>query len=565
MTTHPRIFLRRGKEESLLRRHPWIFSGAIGRVECPSDTIAEGEIVDVHTAAGDFIARGHYQIGSIAVRVLTFAQEPIDAAWWRARIRSACEVRRTLGLIGNAATTCYRLVHGEGDSLPGLVIDIYGTTAVVQCHSVGMYRSRMQIAEALREVYGERLAAVYDKSSQTVPYKAGLNAVDGYLMGKVATPTQEVSENGHRFLVNWEEGQKTGFFLDQRCNRELVERYAAGRTVLNTFCYTGGFSVYAAAGGAKEVCSVDASERAVQLADENMRLNFGDSFPHTTLACDAVEYLKQIGDRYDLIILDPPAFAKHHKVLGNAMQGYKRLNARALSQIRPGGILFTFSCSQAVTKELFRTTVFSPAATCASCTSSRSRPTTRSTSITPKGSISKGWCSMWNKPSDSERIDAVTAWLDAADIAYDLYFHPASPTIELAKRHWRDDGSKHCKNLFFRNHKGNRHYLVCFDCDRTLSIHDLEARLHQGKLSFASPERMMRYLGLEPGSVSPFGLINDAEHHVHLFLDRNLLYCPSLSFHPNDCRATVVIARTEFERYLARVGNSYEYLDLYEE
>ena len=362
MTTHPRIFLRRGKEESLLRRHPWIFSGAIGRVECPSDTIAEGEIVDVHTAAGDFIARGHYQIGSIAVRVLTFAQEPIDAAWWRARIRSACEVRRTLGLIGNAATTCYRLVHGEGDSLPGLVIDIYGTTAVVQCHSVGMYRSRMQIAEALREVYGERLAAVYDKSSQTVPYKAGLNAVDGYLMGKVATPTQEVSENGHRFLVNWEEGQKTGFFLDQRCNRELVERYAAGRTVLNTFCYTGGFSVYAAAGGAKEVCSVDASERAVQLADENMRLNFGDSFPHTTLACDAVEYLKQIGDRYDLIILDPPAFAKHHKVLGNAMQGSKRLNARALSQIRPGGILFTFSCSQAVTKELFRTTVFSAAA-----------------------------------------------------------------------------------------------------------------------------------------------------------------------------------------------------------
>ena len=361
MTTHPRIFLRRGKEESLLRRHPWIFSGAIGRVECPSDTIAEGEIVDIHTAAGDFIARGHYQIGSIAVRVLTFAQEPIDAAWWRARIRSACEVRRTLGLIGNAATTCYRLVHGEGDSLPGLVIDIYGTTAVVQCHSVGMYRSRMQIAEALREVYGERLAAVYDKSSQTVPYKAGLNAVDGYLMGKVATPTQEVSENGHRFLVN-EEGQKTGFFLDQRCNRELVERYAAGRTVLNTFCYTGGFSVYAAAGGAKEVCSVDASERAVQLADENMRLNFGDSFPHTTLACDAVEYLKQIGDRYDLIILDPPAFAKHHKVLGNAMQGYKRLNARALSQIRPGGILFTFSCSQAVTKELFRTTVFSAAA-----------------------------------------------------------------------------------------------------------------------------------------------------------------------------------------------------------
>ena len=255
------------------------------------------------------------------MRVLTFAQEPIDAAWWRARIRSACEVRRTLGLIGNAATTCYRLVHGEGDSLPGLVIDIYGTTAVVQCHSVGMYRSRMQIAEALREVYGERPAAVYDKSSQTVPYKAGLNAVDGYLVGKVATRHRRCRKTAIVFWSTGSEGQKTGFFLDQRCNRELVERYAAGRTVLNTFCYTGGFSVYAAAGGAKEVCSVDASERAVQLADENMRLNFGDSFPHTTLACDAVEYLKQIGDRYDLIILDPPAFAKHHRCWATPCRG----------------------------------------------------------------------------------------------------------------------------------------------------------------------------------------------------------------------------------------------------
>ena len=204
MTTHPRIFLRRGKEESLLRRHPWIFSGAIGRVECPSDTI-----VDVHTAAGDFIARGHYQIGSIAVRVLTFAQEPIDAAWWRARIRSACEVRRTLGLIDNAATTCYRLVHGEGDSLPGLVIDIYGTTAVVQCHSVGMYRSRMQIAEALRTVYGARLTAIYDKSSQTLPFKAALGAVDGYLWGTSDHASHIVLENGERFCVNWEKGQKT--------------------------------------------------------------------------------------------------------------------------------------------------------------------------------------------------------------------------------------------------------------------------------------------------------------------------------------------------------------------
>jgi 23S rRNA (cytosine1962-C5)-methyltransferase len=359
---YPRIYLRKGKEESLQRRHPWIFSGAIGRVECSGSTIREGEVVDVYTAAGDFIARGHYQIGSIAVRVLTFTQEPLDAAWWAERLRSAYELRRSLGLIECAHTTCYRLIHGEGDLLPGLIVDIYGTTAVMQCHSVGMYLSRADIATALRDLYGNRLQAIYDKSSQTVPYKAGLQAVDGYLYGRVDNPSQEVLENGHRFLVNWEEGQKTGFFLDQRCNRELVGRYAQGRTVLNTFCYTGGFSVYAAAGGAKEVCSVDASERAVQLADANMRLNFGDSVPHTTLACDAVEYLKEIGPRYDLIILDPPAFAKHHKVLGNAMQGYKRLNARAISQIRPGGILFTFSCSQAVSKELFRTTVFSAAA-----------------------------------------------------------------------------------------------------------------------------------------------------------------------------------------------------------
>ena len=225
-----------------------------------------------------------------------------------------------------------------------------------------MYHARQQIAEALRTVYNGRLTAIYDKSSQTLPFKADLGAVDGYLWGHAEHSSQVVTENGERFLVNWEKGQKTGFFLDQRENRELVKRYAKGRTVLNTFCYTGGFSVYALSGGAKEVCSVDSSERAVALAAENMQLNFGDSAAHSEVAADAVEYLKDIGDRYDLIILDPPAFAKHHKVLGNAMQGYKRLNARALSQIRPGGILFTFSCSQAVTKELFRTTVFSAAA-----------------------------------------------------------------------------------------------------------------------------------------------------------------------------------------------------------
>ena len=356
------IYLRRGKEESLMRRHPWIFSGAIERIKSSEEEIKEGEIVDVFTKQGEFIACGHYQIGSIAVRVLTFEQEEINQQWWDKKIAVAYDVRRTLNLTDNEQTTCYRLIHGEGDSLPGLVVDIYDKTAVVQCHSVGMYLSRMAIAEALRNTYGDKLTAIYDKSSQTVPFKAGLNAVDGYIWGHSEQKSHVVLENGQKFLVNWEEGQKTGFFLDQRYNRELVKHYSKGRTVLNTFCYTGGFSVYAAAGGAVEVCSVDASERAVKLADENMRLNFGDTIPHEAVAADAVEYIKQIGNKYDLIILDPPAFAKHHKVLGNAMQGYKRINARALSQIKSGGILFTFSCSQAVSKELFRTTVFSAAA-----------------------------------------------------------------------------------------------------------------------------------------------------------------------------------------------------------
>ncbi len=359
----PRIILKRGKEESLMRRHPWVFSGAIDYIEAENESeIAEGALVEVYDHARQFIAEGHYQIGSIAVRVLSFEREPIDQTWWNLRFAVAYDVRRTLGLAESAETDCYRLVHGEGDSLPGLLVDIYGRTAVVQCHSVGMYRSRMEIAAAIRAVYGNRIGAIYDKSSQTLPFKADLGAVDGYLWGASGPLPQVVSEHGEKFLVNWEQGQKTGFFLDQRENRELVKRYARGRTVLNTFCYTGGFSVYALAGGAAEVCSVDSSERAVALASENIRLNFSDAVRHSEVADDAVEYLRNIGDRYDLIILDPPAFAKHHKVLGNAMQGYKRLNARALSQIRAGGILFTFSCSQAVSKELFRTTVFSAAA-----------------------------------------------------------------------------------------------------------------------------------------------------------------------------------------------------------
>lgn len=360
---NPKIVLKRGKEESLMRRHPWIFSGAVDRIEAESEeAIEEGIVVDVYTRGGDFIARGHYQIGSIAVRVLTFEEEEIDQNWWNMRVAKAYDVRCALGYTTAEDTTCYRLIHGEGDSLPGLVVDIYNTTAVVQCHSCGMFRSRLQIAEAIRTVYGDKITAIYDKSSQTVPPKANLGAVDGYLWGHSSSKSEVVLEHGQKFLVNWEEGQKTGFFLDQRENRELVKRYAKGRTVLNTFCYTGGFSVYALAGGAKEVCSVDASERAVELAHDNMVLNFGEGAAHEEVAADAVTYIKDIGSKYDLIILDPPAFAKHHRVLGNAMQGYKRINARALSQIKPGGILFTFSCSQAVTKELFRTTVFSAAA-----------------------------------------------------------------------------------------------------------------------------------------------------------------------------------------------------------
>ncbi|MBQ2364915.1 MAG: class I SAM-dependent rRNA methyltransferase [Alistipes sp.] len=356
------VHLRRGKEESLLRRHPWVFSGAIESISEGEKPLMEGDIVDVVTKQGDFIARGHYQIGSIAVRVLSFERETIDAAWWHSRIAAAKSVREALGMVDNGDTTCYRLVHGEGDMLPGLVVDIYGNAAVVQCHSVGMYLSRKYIAEAICAVFGDAIEAIYDKSSQTLPYKAELGAIDGYLWGRLPSSDNVVLENGLKFNVNWEEGQKTGFFIDQRENRDLVRQYSKGRKVLNTFCYTGGFSVAALAGGATEVVSIDLSERAVKLAEKNVLLNFGEDAPHSAIATNAVEYLKDIDDSYDLIILDPPAFAKHHKVLGNALQGYKKINARALQKIRPGGILFTFSCSQAVSRELFRTTIFTAAA-----------------------------------------------------------------------------------------------------------------------------------------------------------------------------------------------------------
>lgn len=359
MKNYKQIFLKKGKQESLLRNHPWVFSGAIARVSTP---IEEGEVVDVFTAEGDFIARGHSQVGSIAVRVLTFEQEQIDQKWWNSRIASALEVRQSLGLIDNPQTTCYRLVHGEGDNLPGLVVDVYGSTAVVQCHSVGMYMSLENIVEALKVNYREKLTAIYNKSSQTLPFKADIDDADGYLWGE-GQGEEVVLEGGHKFAVNWAKGQKTGFFIDQRANRELVGRYAKGRNLLNTFCYTGGFSIYGLAGGAKSVTSVDSSGIAIELVDRNVELNFPEGAPHKSAAMDTFDFLRTVEDgEYDMIILDPPAFAKHHKVLGNALQGYKRLNARAMEKIAKGGILFTFSCSQAVSKEQFRLAVFSAAA-----------------------------------------------------------------------------------------------------------------------------------------------------------------------------------------------------------
>jgi 23S rRNA (cytosine1962-C5)-methyltransferase len=358
MTQPAEIILKRGKEESLLRFHPWVFSGAIESVVGEPD---EGDLVRVYDSRHQFIALGHCQVGAIAVRVLSFRDEAIDDSWWSRRLQQAYALRQALGLGDSAETTCYRLIHGEGDSLPGLVVDIYGTTAVMQAHSVGMYNSREAIVRAIRALYGDRIRAIFDKSSGTLPHNAGIDAVDGYLYG--TSSDEPVMENGNRFHVNWERGPKTGFFIDQRENRALVGRYASGRRVLNTFSYTGGVSVYALQGGAASVDSVDSSQRAVELARENVTLNFGAQAPHRAIASDTFEFLKGVDNgAYNLIILDPPAFAKHHKVLGNALKGYQRLNAQAMMKIAPGGILFTFSCSQAVTREHFRQAVFSAAA-----------------------------------------------------------------------------------------------------------------------------------------------------------------------------------------------------------
>ena len=355
---YKKVFLKPGKEDSLRRFHPWVFSGALARVEGEP---AEGEVVDVYTSKKEFIACGHYQIGSIAVRVLSFKQETIDTDFWRHRLQVAKDLRVALGLIGNPKNNTYRLVHGEGDNLPGLIIDVYDHTAVMQAHSAGMHTDRLAIADALGEVMGEVIHHIYYKSETTLPYKADLVATEnGFLKG--GSPENVAMENGLQFHVDWLKGQKTGFFVDQRENRALLERYAHGRSVLNMFCYTGGFSFYAMRGGAKLVHSVDSSAKAIDLTNENVQLNFPGDVRHQAFAEDAFKYLDRMGDQYDLIILDPPAFAKHRDALRNALRGYTKLNAKAFEKIRPGGILFTFSCSQVVNKQDFRNAVFTAAA-----------------------------------------------------------------------------------------------------------------------------------------------------------------------------------------------------------
>lgn len=355
---YKKVYLKPGKEESLKRFHPWVFSGAIARIEGEPE---EGEIVDVFTSKKEFIACGHYQVGSIAVRVLTFTQQEIDRDFWRQKLQVAKDLRVALGLIGNPENNTYRLVHGEGDNLPGLIIDVYDHTAVVQAHSAGMHVFRMEIAEALSEVMGDIVQNIYYKSETTLPFKADLLAREnGFIKG--GSHENVAMENGLKFHVDWLKGQKTGFFVDQRENRHLLERYSKGRNVLNMFCYTGGFSFYAMRGGANLVHSVDSSAKAIDLTNENVQLNFPGDPRHQAFAEDAFKYLDRMGDQYDLIILDPPAFAKHRDAVRNALRGYTKLNAKAFEKIRPGGILFTFSCSQVVNKDNFRNAVFTAAA-----------------------------------------------------------------------------------------------------------------------------------------------------------------------------------------------------------
>ena len=359
-----KIILKKGRDESLRRFHPWVFSGAIAQVQ---GSPAEGDIVAVHAFDGSFLAYGHYQVGSIAVRVLSFDADVLAPDFWEVMLSRALQVRVACGLHGSENTTCYRLVHGEGDNLPGLIIDYYDGVCVMQAHSAGMFRAKHHIADALQKVYGDTLKAVYDKSSGTAPFKAGLDLVDGYLYKREDFKADElvVLENGQKFIVNWTEGQKTGFFLDQRDNRALVGSLAKGRNVLNLFCYTGGFSIYSLANGAEHVDSVDSSKKAMMMVDRNVAENGFEPSRHTSLCCDAIEYLRDVPEgKYDLMIVDPPAFAKHRGALKNALRAYQRLNAAAISKVAPGGFVFTYSCSQVVDKEAFALAVFSAAAQC---------------------------------------------------------------------------------------------------------------------------------------------------------------------------------------------------------
>ena len=360
MNNYKQIRLRKGKDESLRRFHPWVFSGAIQSMD---EGIEEGDVVRVVTFSGDFIAVGHYQQGSIAVRVLTFSDVLIDDDFWSSRFRSALQMRLDIGIADNQQNNTYRLVHGEGHHLPGLIVDVYAKTAVMQAHSIGMHLCRKQIAKALADVMGSRIANIYYKSETTLPFMTA-DDMSGFLVG--GSEDNIATENGLKFRVDWLRGQKTGFFVDQRENRSLLEHYAHGKRVLNMFCYTGGFSFYAMRGGAELVHSVDSSAKAIELTKENVELNFPGDARHQAFCEDAFKYLESVGQSsaltYNLIILDPPAFAKHRGALHNALKGYTRLNQKAFEKIESGGILFTFSCSQVVTKDHFRNAVFTAAA-----------------------------------------------------------------------------------------------------------------------------------------------------------------------------------------------------------
>ncbi len=357
MSNFSKVFLKKGKEESLLRFHPWVFSGAIDRIE---GVVEEGDVVTVHAADLRFLGIGHCGIGSIAVRIFSFQDIIPDLNFWCSKLKAAYELRKRIGLTSIKETNVFRLVHGEGDGMPGLIVDFYNGTAVLQAHTVGIWLIRNMLAEALQITLGNQLTAIYDKSSKTLPFKASIEPVDGYLFG--GNSTREVMEDGNRFQVDWEEGQKTGFFIDQRENRKLLSQYAFGKDVLNMFCYTGGFSFSAIRGGANLVHSVDSSAKAIEMTRQNVELNFPGDPRHAAFTADAFDFMHDIKDKYDLVILDPPAFAKHKNALNQALQGYKKLNSRAFQQIRPGGVLFTFSCSQVVTKTNFREAVFSAAA-----------------------------------------------------------------------------------------------------------------------------------------------------------------------------------------------------------